>query len=105
MEECCTDPGSCGGLRKTLEMQPHMLCVAPANACDDDGRLTRLTLASERLRCSFPAAAVRRLQGLQRLDLTFNQIGGRCGGTESGTVNTEYHRLLYSFSTLGCALL
>ena len=77
VDQCCNEPGSCGGLKKTLEMQPHMLCAAPANACDDDGRLTRLTLASERLRCSFPAAAIRRLQRLQRLDLTFNQISGR----------------------------
>jgi hypothetical protein len=77
VDACCGEPGACGGLKTTLAMQAHMLCVAPSNACDSDGRLTHLSLASERLRCSFPAA-LKALTQLQRLDLTFNDISGRC---------------------------
>ena len=53
------------------------MCGASPNRCDDDGRLIHLSLASEGLDCKFPRALAD-MRSLTCLDLTFNQLDGRC---------------------------
>ena len=53
------------------------MCSASPNRCDDDGHLIHLSLGSEGLECKFPRALAD-MRTLTRLDLTFNQLDGRC---------------------------
>ena len=75
---CCAERGACPRLRAALGALPSTLCTLPPNACSEAGRLTRLSLVSEGLACLLPPA-LGQLRSLRRLDLTFNEIQGRCG--------------------------
>lgn len=64
-----------GGGKEAEGAAASDLCSRPPNACDADGRLTRLALAGEGLACRFPAD-LGRLPRLTALDLTANALHG-----------------------------
>ena len=73
-DQCCEEDGACPTLSQG---KVSGLCEAAPNQCDDEGHLTHLSLSSEGLECKFPEA-LSKLRTLTRLDLTFNQLDGRC---------------------------
>ena len=75
-EQCCEEDSSCPTLRKLVKDKDMSLCETAPNRCDENGRLTHLSLSSEGLECKFPKA-VAKLTSLTRLDLTFNDLDGR----------------------------
>lgn len=79
LDECCAADGACPQLRAASEERRFArFCEAVPNQCDGRGRLTHLSLISEKMTCRFPRA-LSKLTALSRLDLTFNQLDGRCG--------------------------
>lgn len=73
-EQCCEEDGACPTLSQG---KVFGLCEAAPNQCDHEGHLMHLSLSSEGLECKFPKA-LSKLRTLTRLDLTFNQLDGRC---------------------------
>jgi hypothetical protein len=51
------------------------MCHLPPNRCNSRGRLTHLVLAGMGLRCASIPEAVMTLEGLERLDLSNNNLG------------------------------